>query len=154
MSLWDWAVAAYGAPGVADACLHLQDAHEQSVPLMLWAAWTAHTGRTPDEDEIEAACDTARAWNASAIAPLRAVRRTLKAPIPDLDDDQREAVRERIKQVELEAERALLAALEALSPAASASPRPPVDAMVVAARQWARVIPRPALIQLAERLPA
>jgi uncharacterized protein (TIGR02444 family) len=154
MSLWDWALEAYARPGAADACLHLQDAHEQSVPLLLWGAWVAATGRWPDEDTIEAACDTARAWEAAAVAPLRAVRRTLKAPIPDMDDDARQAVRERIKAVELEAERAVLAALEALSGDPEAAPRPTVDGMVAAARQWARVIPRPALIQLAERLPA
>ena len=44
MRLWDWAVAAYGADGVADACLELQDAAGQNVPLLLWAAWTARTG--------------------------------------------------------------------------------------------------------------
>ena len=85
MSLWDWALTAYAAEGVADACLELQDAAGQNIPLLLWAAWCAHTGRTPDEDALEAAGDTARAWQETAIAPLRAVRRALKARAPDLD---------------------------------------------------------------------
>ena len=38
--------------------------------------------------------------------------------MPDLDDAAREAVRAQVKAVELEAERRLLAALEALAPAA------------------------------------
>lgn len=152
--LWTWACAAYAAPGVGEACLSLQDHHDQNAPLLLWAAWTAATGRRPDEETIEAACDTARAWQTTAIAPLRAVRRTLKTPVPDLETDARLAVREQVKAAELAAERHLLDALEALSPPASATPRPALDALVETARLWDRVIPRPALRSLAERLPA
>ena len=152
--LWTWACAAYAAPGVAEACLALQDHHEQNVPLLLWAAWTAATGRRPDEETIEAACDTARAWQSTTIAPLRAVRRTLKTPVPDLETEARLAIREQVKAIELAAERRLLEALEALSPPGSAARRPPLDALVDAARLWDRVIPRPALRTLAERLPA
>ena len=48
MSLWDWAVAAYSAEGVAEACLELQDSAGQNIPLLLWAAWCAAEGRKPD----------------------------------------------------------------------------------------------------------
>lgn len=154
MTLWDWAVAAYAADGVSETCLSLQDQHEQNTCLLLWAGWNAATGRRPDEDAIEAACDTARAWETTTIAPLRAVRRTLKLPVPDINDAAREAVRNRIKVVELEAERHLLLALEALSPAPSGAARPAIEALVETARVWTRIIPRPALIRLAERLPA
>jgi uncharacterized protein (TIGR02444 family) len=154
MSLWDWAVAVYGAPGVADACLALQDHHEQNVPLLLWSAWVAETGRRPDDETIEAACDTARAWDGVVTAPLRAVRRTLKSPVPDIDDGPREAVRERIKAIELEAERHLLEALEALAPEAGGSKRAATDGLVATARVWSSITPRPALIRLAEALPA
>jgi len=155
MKLWDWAVAAYGAPGVADACLALQDSHEQNVPLLLWAGWTARTGWRPDAEDIEGACDIARAWDEAAVAPLRAVRRTLKGPHPDMDEAAREAVRTQVKAVELEAERRLLEALEALAPASpGAAARPALDAMVDVARIWSRVTPRPALTRLAQALPA
>ena len=59
--LWDWALKAYAAPGVQEACLQLQDGVGQNVPLLLWAGWTATTGRVLDEDAIEGACDCARA---------------------------------------------------------------------------------------------
>ena len=154
MSLWDWAVAAYGAPGVADACLALQDHHEQNVPLLLWSAWVAETGRRPDEETIEAACDTARAWDGVVTAPLRAVRRTLKAPVPDYEDGPPEAVRERIKAIELEAEKHLLEALEALAPEPDGSKRAAIDGLVATARIWSSITPRPALVRLAEALPA
>ncbi|MBJ7320465.1 MAG: TIGR02444 family protein [Alphaproteobacteria bacterium] len=153
--LWDWAVAAYGAPGVSEACVALQDNHEQNVPVLLWSAWIAATGRNPDAETIEAACDTARAWDSVVVAPLRAIRRTLKAPIPDIDDEPRQAVRDRVKALELLAERHLLEALEALaSEAPTGSPRPFVEALVATARVWAQVTPRPALIRLADALPA
>ncbi len=154
MSLWDWAVAAYGAPGVADACLALQDHHEQNVPLLLWSAWVAETGRRPDEETIEAACDTARTWDGVVTAPLRAVRRTLKAPVPDIDDGPREAMRARIKAIELEAEKHLLEALEALAPTPGGPKRAAIDGLVATARVWSSITPRPALIRLAETLPA
>src|SRR5690606_9342164 len=95
--LWDWALAAYAAPGVADECLHLQDVHDQNVPLLLWAAWCAETGRRPDENAVEAACDTARVWAEQAAAPLRTLRRALKTRRPDMADEDREAVRAQVK---------------------------------------------------------
>ena len=153
MSLWDWAVAAYAAPGVDAACLQLQDSNDQNVPLLLWAAWIAQTGRRPDADTIEAACDTARAWSEVAVVPLRTVRRKMKGPIPDIDDTAREALRQGVKALELQAERHLLVALEGLSPPVSGPPRPAIDGLVETARLWSRVIPRPALIVLSERLP-
>lgn len=154
MSLWDWVLAAWAAEGVADACLELQDSAGQNIPLLLWAAWCAAEGRAPDEDALEAASDTARAWQETAIAPLRAVRRALKPRAPDLDDADREAVRVQVKAVELEAERRLLTALEALAPPTSGPAQPPLSAMVAVARVWSPITPRAGLVRLAERLPA
>ena len=154
MSLWDWSLKAWSADGVAEACLELQDAAGQNIPLLLWAAWAAAEGRRPDADAIEAACDTARAWQDTAVAPLRAVRRALKTRAPDLDDTAREALRTRVKAVELEAEQHLMAALEVLAPAPSGPPRSALDVLVAVARQWSPVTPRAGLVRLAERLPA
>lgn len=150
---WNWALAAYHGPGVSEACLALQDTHGQNVPLLLWAAWTAATGRVLDEEIVEAACDAARAWEGAAIAPLRAVRRTLKAPIPDIGDMGREALREQVKTVELAAERALMTDLETLAPEIGRSPSEPLESLIAVARAWTRVTPRAALATLAERLP-
>ena len=152
--LWDWALAAYAAPDVSAACLQLQDINGQNVPLLLWAAWCAGSGRRPDVDTLEAACDIARAWDHAAIAPLRKVRVTLKAQILDMSSDARLALREQVKAVELAAERSLLTDLEALAPPAIGAVRPALDGMAEVARVWDRVVPRQALIGLAERLPA
>lgn len=152
--LWDWSLQAWKAAGVETAGLDLQDAQGQNLPLMLWAAWCAQTGRAPDADDIEAACDTARVWQETAVAPLRAVRRQLKSRIPDFDDADREAIRAQVKAIELDAERRLLAALEALAPAASGAARPVLPALIAVAREWSPITPRRSLELFAERLPA
>lgn len=153
-AFWDWALKAYAAPGVQEACLQLQDGTGQNVPLLLWAAWTAATGRALDNDAVEGACDCARAWDEAAVTPLRTLRRTLKGTNPDIDNAAREALRDQVKAVELAAERHLMAGLEALAPAPAGPPRAAIEALVAVARVWARVVPRPALTTLAERLPA
>lgn len=153
-SFWDWALTAYAAPGVQETCLQLQDTAGQNVPLLLWAGWTAATGRPLDEDAIEGACDCARAWDEAAVTPLRALRRTLKGVNPDIDNAAREALRDQVKAVELAAERHMMAGLEALAPSPTVAPRTPLDALVAVARVWSRVVPRPGLTMLAERLPA
>lgn len=152
--LWAWVVAAYGRPGVAEACLTLQNRHEQNVPLLLWAAWRATNRAAPDADTVEAACDIAHAWDGSTVGPLRTIRLRLKAAIPDMEDAGRLAVRERIKAVELAAERALLDDLAALEPSGTGRPGPVLDALVAVSRVWGAMTPRPQLALLAERLSA
>ncbi len=154
MSLWEWSVRVWAADGVQTAALDLQDAQGQNLPLLLWAAWCAQTGRAPDADDIEAACDTARVWQETAVAPLRAIRRQLKSRIPDFDDADREAVRAQVKALELDAERRLLTALDALAPPPSGPPKPVFPALVAVAREWSPITPRRSLELLAERLPA
>jgi uncharacterized protein (TIGR02444 family) len=150
--LWDWAVAAYARPGVDRTCLELQDDQNQNVPYLLWCAWAASEGRRLDDDALEAAGDTARAWEGAAVKPLRGLRRALKAPIPDLDDSRREAVRERVKAAELAAERALLEDLEALAGEPAGPARPLTAALVEAARAWSGTVPRAHLERLAVQL--
>lgn len=154
MSLWDWSVRVWAVEGVQVAGLDLQDAQGQNLPLLLWAAWCAQTGRTPDADAIEAACDTARVWQETAVAPLRAVRRQLKGRVPDFDDADREAIRAQVKAIELDAERRLLLALEAHAPAPSGAAKPVFPALIAVARAWSPITPRRSLELLADRLPA
>ncbi len=152
--LWTWAVEAYARPGVSETCLGLQDLHDQNVCLLLWAAWTASDGRPLDDDAVEAAVDTARAWDDSAIAPLRAIRRRLKAAIPDIGDDDRLAMRQQVKALELDGERRLLLALERLSPDQKGQALPCLPALARVSRAWSPVTPRAALETLCARLSA
>lgn len=151
---WNWAVGRYEASGVSEACLHLQDVQGQNVPLLLWASWCSATGRELDEETLEAACDLARSWAVVSIEPLRTVRRNLKVRVIDIDDAGRLALRDRVKALELEAEKVLMAGLESLAPFPSVEPRPTIDTLARVARSWSRVVPRPALMRLADLLPA
>jgi len=150
MSLWSWAVRAYARPGVQEICLALQDDDGQSVCLLLWAGWRGPV----DAETLEAAVDTAKTWHRTALDPVRAVRRTLKKPIPDMDDARRLALREEIKRVELSAERGLLDDLEAISGPPGVQTFDVLAALAAAARMWADRTPREALRTLAGRLPS
>ena len=86
--------------------------------------------------------------------PLRGVRRALKGSLIDIEAADREAVRDAVKAVEIDAERRLLLALEALTPAERGESRPAMDGLVAASRAWDRVTPRAGLTAFAERLPA
>lgn len=150
-TLWAWAVEAYGREGVSETCVSLQDRDGQNVPLLLFGAWAAITGQALDDEAVEAACDVARVWDETAVSPLRAVRRALKAPLIDMEAEAREAVRARVKSVELEAERLLLAGLAELA-GAPGPRRDPLPDLVRLSRAWGGPLPRPALARLAERL--
>jgi uncharacterized protein (TIGR02444 family) len=132
MSLWDWTSAAYGRPGVADACLALQDEHGQSAPYLLWAVWA----RADDRQLLVAAAAVVRAWEAVATLPLRRVRRELKAPSPPIADSDREFVRTGAAEAELAAEKALLQALEELTPTPPRGRASPAQALTAAAEAW------------------
>ena len=119
-AFWDWAVRAYARPGAAEACLALQDAQGQNVPLMLWAVWRARSGAAPDNATVAQAADIAQQWEQAAVSPLRGVRRSLRSPLNGPAERDREGLRQQVKAVELEAERLVMAALEALGQTAAA----------------------------------
>jgi uncharacterized protein (TIGR02444 family) len=149
MSLWDWSLEAYARPGVAEACLELQDRHGHSVPYLLWAGWAAVQGRPLTEAPLAAGADLTRTWEEIAVGPLRHVRRQLKASICGIEA---EAVREQVKAAELAAERALMLALEAMTPAADGSVIPLAEALVAATAAWGSASAAPVLQDLAQKL--
>ncbi len=134
MSLWSWAVRAYARPGAAQACLAMQDDNGQNVPLLLAAAWAADEGRVlPLDASVALTLD----WETAVVGPLRGVRRELKVARTDVADQPREALRERVKAVELEAERILLDALEALAGPVGSTKAAPEPALSETAAAWA-----------------
>jgi len=153
MTLLDWALEVYARPEVEAALIDLQDVGEQNVCLLLWAAWSSRTGRPLDADAFEEAVDVARAWETAAISALRNVRRGLKKPIPDLDPAAREAVRDQVKAVEIEAEKALLVQLGGVG-GASGKPFTTEASLAAAAKAWGPMVPRGPLLGLAELLSA
>lgn len=148
MRFWDWALEVYARQPVADACLHLQDAHGQNVPYLLWAAWMAGEGRSAD---LKQAARMMRTWDAEIGAPLRGVRRALKPPRPPVDEAAKDALRAAVKTVELQGERVLMESLEALSGPADA-PIPVLNGLVAAAEASGDPPRRAALERLADAL--
>jgi len=146
MRLWDWALQVYARQPVADACLHLQDAHGQNVPYLLWAAWMAGEGRSAD---LKTAARMMRTWDAEVGAPLRGVRRALKPPRPPVDEAAKEVLRDAVKAVELKGERVLMESLEALSSPLGGAPSAPSDVLegLVAAAEASGDPPRRAALE-------
>jgi uncharacterized protein (TIGR02444 family) len=149
-------VAAYGAPGVAEQCLDLQDAHDQNVPLLLWAAWAATQGGVSDVMASQAA-RMARTWSEEVIVPLRSVRRRLKQALSEGDEAPRLALREQVKAIELQSEKVLLEQLTGLSTGADGLPddlMPAVmlDALLKVASAWSGDYPAEKLARLTQTL--
>lgn len=146
MSLWSWCLEAYAQPGVAEACLALQDDHGQNVPFLLWAVWA----EGPPAAALDEAVRTTRIWQAEVLDPIRQVRRGLKSETLPVPAAAREALRDDIKSAELHAERVLLEAFEAL--ARGQNGHPALEAMTAAAAAWGPPPPAARLAALAAAL--
>jgi uncharacterized protein (TIGR02444 family) len=114
-SLWDFAVELYGAPGVAEACLALQDRHGCDVNVVLFAAWMgAVRGDKLSQADMAEAIASVQSWRDEIVRPLRAIRRRLKLG-PPTPNEATVQLRTRIKAAELESERIELKQLEAFA---------------------------------------
>jgi uncharacterized protein (TIGR02444 family) len=99
---WAFSLALYARPGVAAACLRLQDERGLDVNLLLLCCWLARSGRGRlSEDDLAAAEADATPWRRDVIEPLRAVRRAFKG----LSDAASPSLYAELKQLELRAER-------------------------------------------------
>jgi uncharacterized protein (TIGR02444 family) len=120
-ALWDYAVALYAVPGVAPACLALQDRRGADVNLLLLACWLGATGRDPGAQRLAAARERGEAWQEELVRPLRQARRLLKDVLPTLAGPLRSRLamtRTDLAAAELALERGELLLLEQLSEAA------------------------------------
>ncbi len=102
---WRFSIKFYGVPGVAQACIELQDRAGVDVNLLFFLLWNATQGRALGNAEVAELDRMVGAWRDAAVVPLREVRRALKSPPPVMAADAAEGFRTRIKAVELEAER-------------------------------------------------
>lgn len=157
MSFWDWAVKAYGGAGVAEACLSLQDEDGQNVPLLLWAVWLASEGFGLTGSLAAEAAALARNWSDELIMPLRTLRRRLKMELSADDEDLRLPLREKIKAIELEAERALMTKLAALQSFVKFEADQSVKGRSAAnlravSQTWSGIVPEAGLSRLIEAL--
>lgn len=113
---WTFSISFYRQPGVAQACLTCQDDAGADVNIILFMLWQATRSIRLDSSEVAAIDASVAPWRSQVVEPLRTIRRLLKdSPILSAGN----AYRERIKAVELEAERLLQEALFAASPTGS-----------------------------------
>ncbi|MFJ7315139.1 TIGR02444 family protein [Pseudomonas sp. NPDC098747] len=110
--LWSFALATYARPGVEDACLQLQTAGV-NVCLLLCGLWLEQRGATCDEQRAGQLQALTGPWDIEVVQPLRTLRMQWKARA--LNDAVLKGMREQVKALELEAERALLSRLEGVA---------------------------------------
>ena len=102
---WRFSLSLYRQDGVPPACIALQDNHGVDVNVMLYGLWLATQGRKLSGQDMAGVNGLVRGWRDDVVVPLRAVRRILKEPDIAFDTPDTKALRERVKAVELEAER-------------------------------------------------
>jgi uncharacterized protein (TIGR02444 family) len=102
---WRFSLRFYRQPGVADACIALQEQAGIDVNLLLFLLWHATLRREFSENEVASLEARVGPWRQMTVVPLRTVRRALKSPPALVEGATAEAFRTRIKAVELEAER-------------------------------------------------
>ena len=110
--LWVFSLVFYEQPDVKSALLALQDGAGLDVNLILFALWLGLSGRgRVDDRAVDAADRSVRVLRAEVIEPLRALRRRLKSAA----DADILRLREGIKALESEAEKAAQERLAALA---------------------------------------
>ncbi len=103
-AFWVFSQDHYGRPGVAEACLALQDRRGLDVNILLFCCWAGLRGQALTAGELGERIDALRPWQAHVVQPLRAARRWLKGQ-QTAPAQAAEALRQAIKAQELEAER-------------------------------------------------
>src|SRR5579872_1650640 len=102
---WRFSLHFYKQAGVSDACIKLQDDVGVDVNLLLYLFWLASDGRQLTADEVRNLDGKVKSWRELTIIPIRDTRRKLKGAVTLLDPNKQEAFRNKVKAVELDAER-------------------------------------------------
>jgi uncharacterized protein (TIGR02444 family) len=114
---WRFSLALYGQVDVPAACLRLQDECGADVNVMLFTLFLARAGRLIGSGDIDRMEAVAGPWRDEVVRPLRAVRRVLKSPPDQFQNEVTQNLRAAVQRIELEAERLQQLALERTLPA-------------------------------------
>ncbi|NBB08931.1 TIGR02444 family protein [Pseudomonas sp. SLFW] len=109
--LWSFTLDFYARPGVEQACLALQ-ARGGNVCALLCGVWLDQRNISFNPQRAEEIRQLATPWHDQVVGPLRSVRTQWKAAA--VTDEELSALRERVKGLELDAERELLVRLQRL----------------------------------------
>lgn len=118
-TLWDFSLRLYVRPGVADACLRLQDRHSIDVNLLFCCLWLGMEGERATRRDIARMIARVRGLHETVIKPLRAARTALKRMLVDEATEfppVMGALRSAIKKSELDAEHLEQLVLEEMQP--------------------------------------
>ncbi len=125
-SFWQFSLALYRRSRVASTCLRLQDDWTLDVNLLLYCLWQGGREHRLKRETLEDACRASAEWARNVVQPLRGARRWIKGKQDGVAAGA-EPLRERIKALELAAEKQQQDWLAAL-PAAYDSAPPPIAA--------------------------
>jgi len=125
---WRFSLRFYRQPGVADACIALQDGCGVDVNILLFFLWLATARRCVPPATAEQVCTKAAPWRDDVVVPLRTLRRRLKDGSSLVERGAADVFRTRIKAVELESERLQQESLYALAAGLTTQDAPTVEA--------------------------
>jgi uncharacterized protein (TIGR02444 family) len=125
---WRFSLRFYRQPGVADACIALQDGCGVDVNILLFFLWLATARRQVSPDAARAVCAQAAPWRDDVVAPLRTIRRRLKEGSALVERGVAERFRTAVKAIELQAERLQQEALFALAAGLATAQAPTAEA--------------------------
>ena len=125
---WRFSLGFYRQPGVADACIALQDGCGADVNVLLFFLWLARARRCVSPVTAKALCVKVGPWHDDVVVSLRTLRRRLKNGSPLVERNAAELLRTRIKSVELESERLQQEAMFALADELATESAPTVEA--------------------------
>lgn len=80
---WDFSLDMYARPGMAAACLRLQDEAGLDVNVLLFCLFAGANGRALGVDDFDALEAVVLPWQRLIVLPLRHARTVLKASKPD-----------------------------------------------------------------------
>jgi uncharacterized protein (TIGR02444 family) len=102
---WRFSLRFYRQPGVADACITLQEQSGIDVNLLMFLFWHATHSHALSAAEVKELERRIAPWREMTVVPLRTMRRALKSPGHLVEPAAAEVFRTKVKALELEAER-------------------------------------------------
>jgi uncharacterized protein (TIGR02444 family) len=112
---WRFSLNYYKQAGVSEACIALQDDCGVDVNLLLFLFWLASERQMLSADEVGKLDASIQSWRELTIIPIRDTRRKLKGAKTFVDPAKQEALRDKVKAVELGAEQLQQEALYAFT---------------------------------------
>lgn len=101
---WRFSLRTYRVPGVAAACLALQDDCGADVNLLLYCCWMGLRGRRLGARAVRSARAAVARWQSGVVQPLRRARRAIERGDRGVSGECAGLLRKRIGAAELDAE--------------------------------------------------